>query len=777
MPEHHQRGRTIADSEHPPPNRDIADGELEVTQSPSPEGHSVLEPGRQNGDRPERGAPLNGRDGRTTTGELIPAARAATESTESAEPTEPAVRPARASRRAPRRANPADTTAGRAQLPAPTPTAVHGLLGLAVTATVVAWSGVLNPRTAQAVSTVSIDTVLAVASFCLTASLARLLHRDGLRALPGYYARRFKQTLPWLATVLLAVVAIAYKLSPLPEAREIRATVLAGVFHVANWEPLARSTEGAAAGLGPDASGPLAGMWLLSVLGQFFLVWPVVFAALFLASGRRPLAVATLTLGGFAGAALFADRIWQADDPAWTAVATHMRLVDLCAGATAALVAHAIAVRSAPTAEAAAGDGDDGSDAGGERPATRRESVRAGLATLAALVGTAGLGGLGWYAYRNPDGWILESRDIAISAAVALAAAATALALSFGTGRFARVVGSQVPEELGRMAYAILLLFLPFTWLLRHGWHGISDGAVLGIGAGLTWLLALIVHYTGFRAGRRRWRGWPQRLVVAALAVAMAAGAYRLPVQLEQELRPGGKPLVIGLGDALAGDLAAGLRDGGREFTGVSGVTSERAACGIIDVPRIRDRAGTERAAPACADWQVEWARQLVEKEPDVVVLHLGQDAAKPFLQGEWRSACDVEYREHYLGLLDEALRLVERNAPGAAVVIFNERLDNSSADPKDTACYNQRIKEFADTHQGRALLADLDAYLCATGACRIGVPGGKAFYTAVDSHRLTPEGRSFTAGWVEEQIAKSQALKAAQGGTAQGGTGQSGTG
>lgn len=637
------------------------------------------------------------------------------------------------------------------KIPVATPAAVHGLLGLAVVAAVVALSGVLKPRTAGAVSWVAVDTIFTVAAFCLTAALTRVLRRDGVRALPAYYVRRFKQTLPWLATVLLAVVACAYKLSPLPEAREIRRAVFAGLLQVGNWEPLARSSEGAAIGVGPDASGPLASVWVLSVLGQFFLVWPLVLAALFLAAGRRAVPVAVLCFGGFAASALLAAKLWEADDPAWTALGTQTRLVDLFAGATAALIAHAVAERAVPETE------------GGEAPRTGRRGVFAALSVLAVVAGAAALVAAGRYAYRHPDGVLFDGRDVTVGAVVACAAAVTALALARATGWLARAFGNQAGEEIGRMAYPVLLLFPPVAWLLRHGWADISDASVLGIGAGVTWLLALIVHYTGFRAGRRRWRGWPQRLVVLALVAAVGAGAYRLPTQIENELRPGGRPLVIGLGDGLAGDLAAGLGDGGERYAGVSGVGAGRADCGILAVPRIRDRTATEREAPSCGDWAEEWARKLRETEPDAVILHLGRDAAQPLLQGTWRTACSPEYRALYLELLDQALRVIEANTDHAAVVVLNERLDNSSADPIDTACYNQRVKEFADTHQGRVLPADFDAYLCANGACRIGVPGGQAFYTALDSHRLTRQGREFAAPWVEDQVAKAVAARAGQ--------------
>ncbi|UGQ09436.1 hypothetical protein LO772_21115 [Yinghuangia sp. ASG 101] len=634
------------------------------------------------------------------------------------------------------------------KLPVATPAAVHGLLGLAVVAAVVALSGVLRPRVAGAVSWVAVDTIFTVAAFCLTAALTRVLRRDGVRALPAYYVRRVKQTLPWLAAVLLIVVACAYELSPLPEAREIRRAVFAGLLQVGNWEPLARSSEGAAIGVGPDVSGPLAGVWVLSVLGQFFLVWPLVLAALFLAAGRRAVPVAVIAFGGFAASAPLAAKLWEADDPAWTALGTHTRLVDLFAGATAALIAHEAAGR------AGAGTAD------GEGSRARRGGVAAAVSACAVLAGVAALAASGWYAYRHPDGLLFDGRDVTVSAVVACAAAVTALALAPATGWLARAFGNQAGEEIGRMAYPVLLLFPPLAWLLRHGWSDISDGAVLGIGAGVTWLLALIVHYTGFRAGRRRWRGWPQRLVVVALVAAVGAGAYRLPTQIENELRPGGRPLVIGLGDGLAGDLAAGLNAGGERYAGVSGVGSGRADCGILAVPRIRDRTATEHDAPNCGDWARDWARELRDTEPDAVILHLGRDAAQPLLQGTWRTACSPEYRALYLELLDQALRVIETNTDNAAVVVLNERLDNSSADPIDTACYNQRVKEFADTHQGRVLPADFDAYLCASGACRIGVPGGRAFYTALDSHRLTRDGREFAAPWVEEQVAKAVAAR-----------------
>jgi peptidoglycan/LPS O-acetylase OafA/YrhL len=625
-----------------------------------------------------------------------------------------------------------------AAVAAAVPRAVHGVLGLAVTALVVGHAGVLPAPASHAVVTVAIDATLTAAAYCLTAALVNLLRRDGVRALPAYYLRRCKTALPWTAFVLLVTAACAYGLSPADEAREIRRMLLAGLVQAANWAALAGAPHEAAAS-GPDAAGPVSGLWLLGVLGQFFLLWPPLFAALFLACRRRPLPAALLTLAGFAGAAAAAARLWRAADADWWVLGTQARVPDLLAGAAAALFAAWAADRAS----------DKPGRAGGA------------VATGAGLLGLAALGGLGWYVHRHPDGWLSAAHHISTTPAAAAATAVAALGLTRASVPVARLFAAAPLDELGRMAYPVLLVHPPLFWLLRRGWPAMSDAALLVVAGVLTWLIALILYYTGLRAGRRKWRGARQSIAVALVVAAAAGCAYRLPAALETELRPGGRPLVVGLGDGLAGDLAAGLHENGTKFAGVSGVAADRADCGLFDPTRVRDRSATEHTKPAaCAGWAESWTLELRATRPEAVVLHLGRDAAQSVLDGTWKTACDPVYRERYLALLDRALTLIEREAPGAAVVVLNERLDNNSADPIDTACFNQRIKEFADTHQGRVRLADFDAYVCPNGACRTGLPGGKPFYTGLDVARLTPQAQRFVVPWIEEQVSAARAAR-----------------
>jgi hypothetical protein len=194
----------------------------------------------------------------------------------------------------------------------------------------------------------------------------------------------------------------------------------------------------------------------------------------------------------------------------------------------------------------------------------------------------------------------------------------------------------------------------------------------------------------------------------------------------------------------LAGDFATALNRPGGSLNGASGVVGSLAGCGVL--------AGAD-GHPGCDGWRQQWRTSLAASEPDAVLLHLGRDAADRTVAGRSQPACDPAYRRLYLARLADALQVIESVVPKAAVFVMNERLDNSAADPIGAACYNQRIKEFADTHQGKVRLVDLNAELCPVDACRQGTPQGRRFYATVDGTRLTADGQALIAPWLERQL------------------------
>lgn len=134
-----------------------------------------------------------------------------------------------------------------------------------------------------------VDVFLVVSAYLLTASLLRRLPvalTSGSRIGSSYAAFRGFQLgrhysgvagrlFPSAAVVLVGVGLVGYFLVPSPQLSQLAREILASALYYENWELISSQLSYAAAG--PSTS-PLQHFWSLAVQGQFFAVWPIVFA-------------------------------------------------------------------------------------------------------------------------------------------------------------------------------------------------------------------------------------------------------------------------------------------------------------------------------------------------------------------------------------------------------------------------------------------------------------------------------------------------------------------
>jgi peptidoglycan/LPS O-acetylase OafA/YrhL len=82
--------------------------------------------------------------------------------------------------------------------------------------------------------------------------------------------------------------------------------------------------------------------------------------------------------------------------------------------------------------------------------------------------------------------------------------------------------------EIGQISYSMYLLHLPVYWLLLMLSPDLKPYALFILGTGLTWLAAMIMHYTLERSRARDWRPITAVPLFAAACLAIAAGAHQL---------------------------------------------------------------------------------------------------------------------------------------------------------------------------------------------------------------------------------------------------------
>ncbi|MEC5197871.1 peptidoglycan/LPS O-acetylase OafA/YrhL [Arthrobacter sp. PL16] len=147
---------------------------------------------------------------------------------------------------------------------------VQGLRALAVAMVVVyhVWLGRVSG---------GVDVFLLVSAFLLTLTFTRRLEAGKPLALAAHWLGLLKRLLPAAAVVLLAVLAATAVFIPSSRWRSVFDQTWAALTYRQNWEMAGNAVDYYA--LDHSAASPLQHFWSLSIQGQVFLLWPLLFAA------------------------------------------------------------------------------------------------------------------------------------------------------------------------------------------------------------------------------------------------------------------------------------------------------------------------------------------------------------------------------------------------------------------------------------------------------------------------------------------------------------------
>ncbi len=138
---------------------------------------------------------------------------------------------------------------------------------------------------------VGVDIFFVISGYLITGIIARELDA-GHFTFASFYARRIKRILPALF-VVLAVSAIAALFILIPgELRVFGRSIISTVLFYSNWLFYSKVNYFD----GPAMEKPLLHTWSLAVEEQYYIVWPLVLAAIYRAGRRKALPYIILAL-------------------------------------------------------------------------------------------------------------------------------------------------------------------------------------------------------------------------------------------------------------------------------------------------------------------------------------------------------------------------------------------------------------------------------------------------------------------------------------------------
>ncbi|MBP2413732.1 peptidoglycan/LPS O-acetylase OafA/YrhL [Arthrobacter stackebrandtii] len=121
-----------------------------------------------------------------------------------------------------------------------------------------------------------VDIFLLISAFLLTGQFTRRLEAGRPLELLKYWVHLFKRLLPLIAVTLLAVLGAAWLFFPVSRWPDVFGQAWASLFYYQNWYLAAESVDYYAAQ--HSVASPLQHFWSLSIQGQIFILWPLLFA-------------------------------------------------------------------------------------------------------------------------------------------------------------------------------------------------------------------------------------------------------------------------------------------------------------------------------------------------------------------------------------------------------------------------------------------------------------------------------------------------------------------
>ncbi|QYG93008.1 acyltransferase family protein [Iamia sp. SCSIO 61187] len=627
-----------------------------------------------------------------------------------------------------------------------------------------------------------VDVFFVLSGYLITTLLLRERVATGAIDLRAFWIRRLRRLAPALLVLLAAVGVAAPFLIEGTQRASVRGDGLAALGYVANWRFIVTEQSYFA-----GTPSPLRHLWSLSVEEQWYLVFPLVVAALVRSVRRIRLVCAGLV------AATIASALWMAhlsSGPVELSRAyygTDARAHSLLVGAVLAVVA-------------------------AQWPVHRARRLLAGLGTLGAGVVVAA-----FVLVSEADRWMYRGGFLGL--ALASAAVVAAVALPHRPGPLATALGWRPLVAVGRISYGLYLWHWPvdvaltpertgldgaaawqqpallalrtavavaaavasYRWIeepvRRHGLDGLklripgaarSRPATAAVLAGLVVWILVAGTLRVPQGATATAAGLPPELVTAPRGVPDLPPAP--PPTIPHEIRrvvseqglppvPEGRPVrVLVVGDSVAWTLSFGTHvvpptiDLG---------TGALIGCGVVDGAPLPG-GQVEDQSEQCDLWTEYWQVRASELEPDVVMIQFGAwEVYDHLVDGERVESGTDEMRDLVREGLDRGVSALLAVRPDVRFVVMGTpcmrerslRLggpDSERNDPERVAWVNDVMADYAADLGPRATFIDPGELVC---------PGGR-FLEEIDGVELRPDGSHYAAGastpvwaWLAERI------------------------
>jgi peptidoglycan/LPS O-acetylase OafA/YrhL len=553
-----------------------------------------------------------------------------------------------------------------------------------------------------------VDLFFVLSGYLITSLLLAEKRDTGRIALSAFWVRRARRLFPALLSLMPAVAIYGRYFARPDELRPLRMQALATLAYVANWQSIFAHQSYWQLFSAPS---PLEHTWSLSIEEQFYVVWPLLVAALLQRYEKRALLGLSLALSALSMGAMC--WLFNAESTTRVYLGTDTRMAGILLGA-------ALATMLTPNHSFGA----------------RSVRILDGLGALA----LCGLGAA-WWRLSGTNPWLYHGGFWLTELGALLL---IACAIAGEKSLIARGLAWRPFTLLGTVSYGVYLWHWPVNVALSpervhlrgfglHALHFVCTFAIAGVSY---WFLERPIRRHGVPFNR------PLFVVPASLALAVflvVRGTYAREVVLPP-LPPPPPPEIVRFrimlfGDSTANSLGWALR--GLNERGLDVQNMGKDGCTLL---------GNSCDGP-------QWVERVREHHPNVSLVYLGGAFLHGFhWHGQWQTACRPEWDRRFEDELTERLRDLQ----GEANVVFTSTIPyalvhwDSAEFNAQIDCVNRSIRKSAAAVPGVQML-DLGTRLCPKSVCEQDV--GAKEPVRPDGMHFSIDGAHEMARWVYAEI------------------------
>ncbi|MDO4254026.1 MAG: acyltransferase family protein [Kocuria sp.] len=406
-----------------------------------------------------------------------------------------------------------------------------------------------------------VDIFLLISAFFLTLSFVRKLEGERPLGIVRYWLHTFKRLLPLAVMTVLATLVLVGLFFPPTRYQEVIDQAIATVTYTQNWELAFTAVDYYA--VDRSTASPLQHFWSLSVQGQVFVLWPLIFGLAWLITRiprLRPVPVLAVLFGTVFVLSLVYSVITTQTQQEFAYFDTLTRLWEFALGS---LLALAIPYLNPP----------------------QWLRVVLGWAGLVSMI----LVGLMIDVQGAFPGWIALWPLLSAAAIMVAGQSNSPLGLD-------RIFASPVLVKLGDISYALYLVHWPLliTYLVVR--DRTQTGPISGVALILLSLAAAVVATTLIERPLKAWR-WPEATklrLVAAVVLCVAVGLIP-PMMWRDQIQRQLDQAAMG---PTVDNPGAYVLQPGFEFTGDPGASTLPLAGQL-------NRQAPNRGTPCPAEWNV----------------------------------------------------------------------------------------------------------------------------------------------------------------------------